>query len=431
MESRFASLDEWLRWQEQLHPAEIELGLERVAAVLAAMGRRLEGIPVVSVAGTNGKGSCVAMLESVYGAAGYRPGAYTSPHLLRYNERVRIAGKPVSDADLCRAFAAVDTARGALSLTYFEFGTLAAIYLFDEAGVDVALLEVGLGGRLDAVNIIDSDVALLTSVDLDHMDWLGPDRESIGREKAGIFRSGHPAVCADTAPPTSVLSEAGVLGADLLLAGRDYCWQHAGSGWRWQTGAGDALSLPYPALAGEVQIGNAAAVVQAVQCLQKRLPVSVDALGQGLQQVRCPGRCQRIPGPVEWLYDVAHNPAGALSLADFLATQSCRGKRRTVLGMLADKPAAEVIAILAEHTDEWYLVSLTGSRARSAGQLALELQAVAPDARYQLFDDMGDLMRRVESECTPGDRVLVTGSFLVVAGAQAHGADAGDGVASG
>ncbi len=419
MKPRFAGLDEWLRWQEQLHPAEIELGLARVGQVLARTSRRLEGVAVVTVGGTNGKGSCVAMLESIYLAAGYRPGAYTSPHLLRYNERIRIAGEPVGDDDLCRAFERVDAAREGVALTYFEFGTLAAIDLLDEAGVDVALLEVGLGGRLDAVNIIDSDVALLTSVDIDHTDWLGPDRESIGREKAGIFRPQRPAVCADIEAPQSVLAQADALDTRLLLAGRDYRWQHEGEGWRWQDGADTSIDLPLPALAGEIQIGNAAAVVQVVQCLQGRLPVVPEALASGLEQVSCPGRCQRVPGPVEWLYDVAHNPAGARALAGFLATQYCQGKRRTVLGMLADKPAEQVISALAEHTDEWYLVSLTGSRARSAVELAQQLQKVVPDASWQSFDDMHTAAQQVQSQSVSGDRVVITGSFLVVAGIQA------------
>ena len=419
MKPRFASLDAWLRWQEQLHPAEIELGLARVARVLARMPRRLDGVPVVTVAGTNGKGSCVAMLESVYLAAGYRPGAYTSPHLQHYNERIRIAGQPVSDEALCQAFATVDAARGDISLTYFEFGTLAAIDLMDQAQVGVALLEVGLGGRLDAVNILDSDVALLTSVDLDHTEWLGPDRAAIGREKAGIFRSGRPAVCADTAPPETVLSYASELGAPMLLAGRDYSWQHEGTHWHWQGADDTVIELPPPALVGDIQIGNAAGVVQVVQCLQSRLPVTPEALAGGLQQTRCPGRCQRIPGPVAWLYDVAHNAAAARVLSECLATDDCRGRRRTVLGMLSDKPAAEVIAALAAHTDEWVLVSLDGSRARSAAELAETLLDIVPDASWQGFDDMQAATQAVQSRSSPGDRVVVTGSFLVVAGVQA------------
>jgi dihydrofolate synthase/folylpolyglutamate synthase len=315
---RFATLDDWLGWQETLHPKAIDLRLERVRTVLQRLQPEPPAYTVITVGGTNGKGSCVAMLDSILRAAGYPVGAYSSPHLLRYNERIRINGVEADDAAICRAFARIDAVRSEISLTYFEFGTLAALELFREAGVDVAVLEVGLGGRLDAVNVLDADAALVVSIGIDHVDWLGADRDSIGYEKAGIYRAGRPAICADPDPPLRLVEYAASIHARLLCVNRDYQFARTDATWRWQSGDWRFDALPLPALAGNHQLGNAAAALMTLISLQDRLPVSPEAIPTGLINAKLPGRFQIIPGPVEWILDVAHNPHAAAALADQL-----------------------------------------------------------------------------------------------------------------
>ena len=299
---RFQTLAGWLNWQEGLHPKKIDLGLERVADVASRLGTLQLEQTVITVAGTNGKGSSVAFLESILSAAGYRVGTYTSPHLFRYNERIRINSHEVDDAALCEAFAAVDEARGTSTLSYFEFGTLAALQLFSQAPLDIVVLEVGLGGRLDAVNIIDATVALVTSVGIDHCAWLGTDRESIGREKAGIFRATRPAICSDPAPPASVEKHAQKIGADWYCLGQAYDYTEEPGGWTWR-GAGRALeALPCPSLPGKHQLNNAAGVLMALELLSGQHPVTRAAIEQGLQSVSLPGRCQVVAGAVEQIF---------------------------------------------------------------------------------------------------------------------------------
>lgn len=298
---RFATLDDWLGWQETLHPKAIDLRLERVRTVLQRLQPEPPAYTVITVGGTNGKGSCVAMLDSILRAAGYPVGAYSSPHLLRYNERIRINGVEADDAAICRAFARIDAVRSEISLTYFEFGTLAALELFREAGVDVAVLEVGLGGRLDAVNVLDADAALVVSIGIDHVDWLGADRDSIGYEKAGIYRAGRPAICADPDPPPRLLDFAQSLGASLRRVGRDYHFSQQENSWRWQSDTAQFNDLPLPALAGVHQIGNAAAALAILDSLRDRLLVTAEAIRAGLTQTQLPGRFQIIPGPLSGL----------------------------------------------------------------------------------------------------------------------------------
>ena len=360
---RFTTLNDWLRWQETLHPRTIELGLERVRTVLRRLRPNAPPFAVVTVGGTNGKGSSVAFLDAILRAAGHRVGAYVSPHLLRYNERIQVDGAEADDESLCRMFARIDAVRGDVSLTYFEFGTLAALEWFWETGVDVAVLEVGLGGRLDAVNAVDADAALVTSVALDHTDWLGPDRDSIGHEKAGIYRPGRPAVCADPDPPPRLLEHARAIGARLLRVGSDYDFSHAGEIWRWRSDAAWLDDLPLPALAGEHQLGNAAAALMVLTSLSDRLPVDAVAIRAGLTRARLPGRFQIVPGPVEWILDVAHNPAAAAVLANQLKNRTCAGRTWAIMGLLADKDADGVIEALAGVVDEWRPVTLTGARA--------------------------------------------------------------------
>ncbi|MGA9162956.1 MAG: bifunctional tetrahydrofolate synthase/dihydrofolate synthase, partial [Thiobacillus sp.] len=314
------SLADWLARLEQLHPNVIDLGLERVCRVRDAMGLA-PTFPLIIVGGTNGKGSTCAYLEAILGAAGYRTGLYTSPHLLRYNERVRIDGKEARDAELVAAFEKIDAARGETSLTYFEFGTLGAMAQFIDAGVDVAILEVGLGGRLDAVNVFDPTAAIVTSVDLDHMDYLGDSREQIGFEKAGIYRAGRPAICADPAPPASLIGHARHIGAALRCVGQDFSarreddhWTFFGADVTWQ-------ALPLPAMPGAYQLRNAAGALAVLESLQAYLPVSEAAIRAGLARAQVPGRFQRIAHAPEVILDVAHNPEAARALAATLREQ--------------------------------------------------------------------------------------------------------------
>lgn len=411
---RFQTLAEWLAWQETLHPASIELKLERISSVW----RRLQPEPpthaVITVGGTNGKGSCVAYLEAMLRAAGYKVGAYTSPHLLRYNERIRINGQEADDAAICGAFARIDVARGADSLTYFEFGTLAALTLFREAAVEVAILEVGLGGRLDAVNILDADVALVTNIALDHMEWLGPDREHIGYEKAGIYRPGRPAVCADPDPPRSLLDQTERIGARLLRVNRDYCFTPTGATWRWQAADQQLDGLPWPNLAGAHQLGNAAAALMALTSLGARWPVTPAAIAAGLRQAQWPARFQVIPGPVSWILDVAHNPAAAAVLAAQLKSQNCPGRTQALIGVLADKDADGLIQALIDVVDFWRPVTLPGPRGRSSADLAARLrsagvQAIAP------HDSVEEAAQAAREIAQPGDRIVTLGSFHLVA----------------
>ncbi len=410
---RFATLNDWLDWQETLHPKTIDLGLDRVRTVL----RRLEPEPpsfvVITVGGTNGKGSCVAMLEAILCAAGYRVGAYTSPHLLRYNERIRINGQDVEDDALCQIFARIDQARGDQSLSYFEFGALAALELFHQTGVAVAVLEVGLGGRLDAVNVLNADAALVVSIGLDHTDWLGPDRNSIGYEKAGIYRLGRPAICADPDPPQRLLDTAKQIGANLQRVDRDYTFTRTGSTWRWESEQVRFDGLPPPALVGAHQIGNAAAVLMTLISLRQQLPVSLSAICAGFAQVQLPGRFQIIPGEVEWILDVAHNPPAAAILADNLRTRPCSGRTLAVFGLLADKDADGVIQALADSVDEWYTAALPGLRGRTDAELTDLL--IASDNRAWAAGDVVNACRAARQAAQPGDRIVILGSFHVVA----------------
>jgi len=414
---RFDSLNDWLAWQETLHPRKIDLGLERVTLVAKRLGLLLPEYGVITVAGTNGKGSSVALLAAMLGAAGYRVGSYTSPHLLHYNERILISGKPVSDAELCRAFDRVDQARGQETLTYFEFGTLAALYLFAGADLDIVLLEVGMGGRLDAVNIIDPDAALVTSIDIDHSAWLGNDRESIGWEKAGIFRRGRPAICSDPSPPLSLEHTANDLGAMWFALGRHYACTPGASGWDWQGPDSSYRQLPLPALAGKHQLDNAAGVLMTLVSLRDRFPVQREAVEAGLRHASLAGRLQILPGRVDMILDVAHNPASGRHLAQTLAELPVTGRTWLVLGMLRDKDVAAFTGSLAHAVDHWCLASLGGERGLSAAGLRKMLPATADDVHE--FPDVAAACEYAQMQAAAGDRVVVCGSFITVAKAMA------------
>jgi len=425
---RFNTLKDWLTWQETLHPVEIDLGLERVSTVLARLKLAQPDFTLVTVAGTNGKGSSVAMLEAILLAAGYRIGSYTSPHLLRYNERIKLAGKPVDDAMLCASFERIDQARKDVRLTYFEFGTLAAIDILHCAGVDVAILEVGLGGRLDAVNVLDADVALLTAIDVDHVDWLGSDRETIAREKAGILRTGRPAVCADLKPPASLLATAESLGVSLSLLGKDFFVERLAEKpdgqkadrWSWSNSQHRFEGLPLPALPGDFQLYNAAGVLAVLSSLKADFPVAAETIAQGLQSVSLPGRFQIIPGVPLQIFDVAHNAQSAQALANNLQCQDCRGRTFAVLGMLGDKDIDSVVAQLCSVVDHWYLSPLPVPRSAPVARLQAALLAgaaktSASNASIDIFDDVTTAYQAALAASTAEDRIVVTGSFYTVA----------------
>ena len=382
---RFFTLKDWLAWQEQLHPNPIDLGLERVRCVLQAMQLERPPFQVLTVGGTNGKGSCVTFLDAMLRAQGYRVGAYTSPHLLRYNERVRVCQQDSSDAELCESFARVDAARGATSLTYFEFGTLAALDIFRNHGVEVAVLEVGMGGRLDAVNAVDPLGALVVSVGLDHQEWLGPDRDSIGYEKAGIYRRGRPAICGDRVPPPRLLQTAQQIGAALQVLGREFDWRALGSGWSWQSGARRIANLPSLAMAGHIQYDNAASAIALLQAAHAELAVSEAAIRKGLQQARISARFERVPGAVELIFDVAHNQDAARVLASNLDATRGNGRTFAVLGMYRDKAADAVAQALGERIDSWHLGGLGGPRGQTAAELAVRMRSALPRAQLALL----------------------------------------------
>jgi dihydrofolate synthase/folylpolyglutamate synthase len=415
------SLEAWLTRLERLHPSTIELGLDRVRRVEAAMGLA-PGFPLIVVGGTNGKGSTCAYLEAILGAAGFRTGLYTSPHLLRYNERVRIAGVESADADLVRAFERIDAARGDTSLTYFEFGTLAAMAQFIDAGVDVAILEVGLGGRLDAVNVFDADAAIVTSIDLDHQDYLGDTREQIGFEKAGIYRAGRPAICADPAPPVSLLEQARKIGADLRCVERDFSARREGDQWNYRGAETSWSALPLPAMAGAYQMRNAAGALAVLEAVRARLPVSEAAIRQGLLEARVAGRFQRIAGAPELILDVAHNPEAARALAATLREQPVPGRTLAVVGMLADKDAAGVFAALRGEIDAWWTCAPASPRAQDAAMLAAALRPHAGHAPISVQPDVKTALAEARGAAREGDRILVFGSFHTVAAVLDHAA---------
>ena len=417
---RFTTLDEWLSWQETLHATDIELGLERVATVFQQLHAKPPPFLVITVAGTNGKGSSVAMLEAILLAAGYRVGTYTSPHLLTYNERVCLDGEPVSDLSLMESFARIDAAREDTSLTYFEFATLAALDIFYRQALDVVVLEVGLGGRLDAVNIIDPDVALITSISIDHAEWLGDDREAIAVEKAGIMRAGRPVVFSGRNMPASLAERASALGASLSILGHEFDFHGSESDWQWQVGTQSAITLPRPTLAGDHQLDNAAGVLMALSCLTQQLPISEPAMQQGLRNVKLPGRFQVISNDVTWVLDVAHNPDGVARLAEQLAATPVAGRTLAVIGMMQDKDFPAVIKQLLPQVDVWYTANLSSARSAAADSLAEEIRSQADGIAVVACVDVVTACEAAKAAARDTDRILVCGSFYTVAAALCH-----------
>jgi dihydrofolate synthase/folylpolyglutamate synthase len=406
------TLDDWLRWQETQHPRAIELGLDRVARVARRLGLPDSRPLTLTIGGTNGKGSSAHLAALIYREAGYRVGLYTSPHLLRYNERIRIEGNDADDASLCEAFEAIEAARDGTALTYFEYGTLAALWLFAQAGVEVQVLEVGLGGRLDAVNLVDADAALVTSIGIDHTDWLGPDRDSIGREKAGIFRAGRPAIIGDPEPPAGLLAATTTIGAGIRRSGVDFGWAAQAPGFDWWSGDRRINALPAPGLGGAVQMQNAAAVIALVESLHSRCPVDDDAMRRALPKLSLAGRCEHRGRHV---LDVAHNREAAAVLAAHLRTLHRNGPQVLVLGMLADKPHREFLAELAGCYDALVLVDLPPPR--GLGTAALAAAIGQRDGTVQCCENMRAALAAARARAGNGGRIVVTGSFLTVAAA--------------
>lgn len=409
------TLDGWLGLLEVRHGQSIQLGLDRVCAVRDAL-QLPQTCPVFTVGGTNGKGSTCALLEAVLLAAGYRVGLYTSPHLLRYNERVRINGREADDAALVDAFAEVERARGEIPLTYFEHGTLAAWVAFCRAGLDAIILEVGLGGRLDAVNVFEPDCAIVTSVAMDHMDYLGDSREAIGFEKAGIFRAGRPAICGDPLPPESLVAHANAIGAKLSVSGRDFGFSGDQNQWAfWIAGGSRRGGLAYPALRGANQLLNAAAVMAACEAVRDLIPVPMQAIRQGFMLVELPGRFQVMPGRPTVVLDVAHNPQAAGVLNENLASMGFFPETWAVIGMLSDKDVAGVVRLLRDRIDHWLVASLPGPRGLDAAKLAAILQEVGVSGEIAEFDSPSAAYEVAVGRAAEGDRIVIFGSFLTVA----------------
>jgi dihydrofolate synthase / folylpolyglutamate synthase len=414
---KHATLADWLGWQETLHPKAIDLGLDRLLRTLAKLRWQRPPCPVITIAGTNGKGSTVAMLARILAEQGYRTATFTSPHLLEYNERVCIAERSVSDASLIAAFERIEAARGEETLTFFEFNTLAALLIFQTANPDVMILEVGMGGRLDAVNIVDADVAVITSIALDHCEWLGNDVEAIGREKAGILRSQHPAIYGDRHMPDAIAHVASDLRAPLFRLGHEFDWTRDGEQWEWR-GFGTVYSnLPAPALQGEVQFNNASAVIAALTTLHARLPLEHGAIERGLRTVTLSGRFQRVPNAksaAQWIVDVAHNPAAAQILARQLANTGMQGRTIAVCSILGDKDIEGIAVALKGCIDEWIVCSVESPRALRSEVLATRLVAAGIAVAHET-KEVADACRLAERISQAGDRIIAFGSFLTVA----------------
>jgi dihydrofolate synthase/folylpolyglutamate synthase len=407
-------LNDWLAYIEALHPKDIEMGLGRVNQVKQRLNLQID-FPIITVAGTNGKGSTCAILEHIYHAAGYRVASYSSPHLLRYSERVRVATEEIADQDLIRAFQAVELARQDIQLTYFEYGTLAAMWHFCASKVDVAILEVGLGGRLDAVNVFEPNCAIVTSVDLDHMDFLGDTRELIGAEKAGVFRSNVPAICGDPNPPQSLLDYATKIGAKLARIKVDFDFEAHQQDWRYQAKDFVLAHIPMPALIGDFQLYNAACVITAIQSLQAMLAVKPAAIFQGLLTARLHGRYQYLSAKPDVILDVAHNPHAAKSLASNLKNTETTGRTIAVFAMLADKDITGVVQALADEIDVWFVSGISHVRGADGELIKRLVHDQLPYASIRLFEGIANAYEQACIDADENDRIIILGSFFTVA----------------
>jgi dihydrofolate synthase/folylpolyglutamate synthase len=409
---RFPTVAAWLAWQQAAHPVEIDPGLERVGEAW----RRLR-VPwhaaVLTVGGTNGKGSVTTYLDSMLTDAGYETGLFTSPHLTRYNERIRVRGREATDAELLEAFAMIDAARGDVSLTFFEWNALAAFLVFARARVDVAVLEVGMGGRLDAVNLLDADVAAVVSVGVDHREWLGGTVEAIGAEKAGIYRAGRPAIFGGRRPPRSLVAYAAAIGARLKRIGSDFDFVERADGWDYVGFGSRRRELPLPGLAGTAQLGNAAVALAVLEAAEPRLLVPDEAVRSGLARTSLPGRFQVFGAAPEWILDVAHNPQAAETLAASLAARPCAGQTWAVCGILGDKDIEGIVAALSGVIARWIAVGLEGNRALPSGVLAERIRRAGAH-HVSAAADVAAGLAVAQGGMQPRDRAVVFGSFLTV-----------------
>jgi len=416
------NLEDWLDHCERLHPHNIDMGLERVQKV----AQRLHwnwSCPVITVAGTNGKGSTCAMIEAVCRQSGYRTGVYTSPHLVHFEERCRIQGQSVAAQTLVPHFERVERARQGENLTYFEFTTLAILDLLCQSELDVVVLEVGLGGRLDAVNVVDADAAVVTCIDVDHTEWLGPDRESIGREKVGIARAGRPLVVSDPVPPASVLAHANAIGADLWVHGRDFHFSGERHQWHWIGRERRYHGLAYPALRGANQLLNASGVLALFEALRQRLPVTAQSVRNGLALVELPGRFQTLAGQPTLVLDVAHNPHSVAALFQNLDAMGFCPQTHAVFGAMADKDLDAMLTRMIPLVTHWHVCDLPSPRAARAHDLASILKSMAGVAAQQVFthDSPAQALAVARENADPTDRIVVFGSFLTVGGVIENG----------
>ena len=415
LETKPRNLSEWLDWQAQLHYQLVDPGLERCGSVAHKMGLAKPNFTVVSIAGTNGKGSSAQLLQLILEQAGYCTGCYTSPHLIHYNERIQVGGKAVSDEEICWTFERIDRDRGNVTLTYFEFGTLAAIDIFRRAKVDIAIMEVGLGGRLDAVNILDADVALVSTIDLDHQNWLGNDRETIAVEKAGIFRPRAPVVCSELTPPNSLMRVAHELDAPFFANGRDFSYVLEKDIWHWHSNEHNWYDLPRPVSYCDYQVQNASGVLMVLQKLADRYPVSHENICAGLHNFQLPGRFQIIPGKVQTVLDVAHNKQSSATLAENLKLLPKDGKRYCLLGSLKEKDHISIFKALAVEIDVWNFIDLPSEKCMSSSALAAILRRVQPEAEiYCHIGEPRTALQSIYHKARVGDMVVVTGSFMAV-----------------
>ncbi|MCD8339155.1 MAG: bifunctional tetrahydrofolate synthase/dihydrofolate synthase [Burkholderiales bacterium] len=409
------TVEEWLDYNFRLHHLHIDMGLERMRQMVQRMDIKFD-CPLIIVGGTNGKGSVCAYLEKTFITAGYKTALHTSPHLLRINERARINGKQISDSELIRNFEKVDAVRGDLTPSYFEYSLLAFLSWFQEEKPDIVILEVGLGGRLDAVNVFDPDVSIITSIGIDHVAYLGDTREKIGWDKAHIFRPGRPAICGDPNPPVTVIEYAKEIGAELKIAGRDFTEQVDGNTWSFLSDIRELRDLPLPAMKGEFQLRNAAAAIAALENISSKLPVPKEDIVTALETVQLPGRFQKISNCPDIITDVGHNPHAAVELAKTLKSEPFTGKTLAVFGMLADKDRAKVCRLLGDCADRWYVADLATDRGGSASTLGELLNfAGVSNEQIRLFPTVEDALQAAKNDAAETDRIIAFGSFLTVA----------------
>ena len=408
------NLTDWLGYIESIHPSTIDLTLERIKIVIECLNLDIS-FPILTVGGTNGKGSTCSILESIYREAGYKVACYTSPHFLNFNERIKIQTLAVSDEVICEAFSRIESAREGVTLTYFEYGTIAAMIIFSEAHVDVAILEVGLGGRLDAVNVFDADCAIVTTVDLDHMDYLGHTREAIGFEKAGIYRTEKTSICGDFDPPQSLIKHAELIHADLKIIGKDFGYEAHHDSFDFLIDSTFVMNLPLPKLQGDFQLANATNALMAVKAMEDKLPLTEISIQKGITLTLLPGRFQEVKKMPSLILDVAHNPQAARSLSHNLKTHVVPGKTIAVFSILKDKDIFGVINELNLDIDDWFIAEIQNERAASIENISNTIQKINPSAHIEAFKNIQEAYQFASKEVTRNDRIIVFGSFFTVA----------------